>query len=72
MLFKPLKEEQADMRARWSDPAYRWANDRSLREKVERTYNDRDTIPEQSAESSSASTSNKTEEGAREKSEGAK
>ena len=31
MLDKPLAEEQADMRARWSDPSYRWANDSALR-----------------------------------------
>ena len=30
---KPLKQEQADMRARWSDPAYRWANDPELRKR---------------------------------------
>ena len=30
-MLKPLREEQADMKARWSDPAYRWANDSNLR-----------------------------------------
>jgi hypothetical protein len=30
-MLKPLREEQVDMRARWSDPAYRWANDSELR-----------------------------------------
>jgi hypothetical protein len=34
MLSKPLGEEQADMQARWSDPAYRWANDSNLRRKL--------------------------------------
>ena len=32
---KPLREEQAEMRARWSDPAYRWANDSNLRRKFD-------------------------------------
>lgn len=31
MLNKPLREEQADMKSRWSDPSYRWANDSALR-----------------------------------------
>ena len=31
MLDKTLAEEQADMRARWDDPSYRWANDSNLR-----------------------------------------
>jgi hypothetical protein len=30
-MLKPLREEQADMKARWSDPSYRWANDSNLR-----------------------------------------
>ena len=30
-MLKPLREEQADMKARWSDPAYRWSNDSNLR-----------------------------------------
>lgn len=30
-MLKTLREEQADMRARWSDPSYRWANDSDLR-----------------------------------------
>jgi hypothetical protein len=33
-MLKPLREEQADMKARWSDPAYRWANDSNLRRKL--------------------------------------
>jgi hypothetical protein len=33
MLSKPLREEQADMRSRWSDPSYQWANDSDLRRK---------------------------------------
>lgn len=28
---KTLAEEQADMRQRWADPSYRWANDSDLR-----------------------------------------
>ena len=35
MLSKPLREEQADMKARWSDPSYRWANDSNLRRKFD-------------------------------------
>ena len=35
MLSKPLREEQADMRSRWSDPAYQWANDSNLRRKLD-------------------------------------
>lgn len=31
MLHKPLEEEQAEMRMRWSDPSYRWINDSNLR-----------------------------------------
>jgi hypothetical protein len=31
MLKKPLREEQADMKLRWSDPAYQWANDPAIR-----------------------------------------
>lgn len=31
MLKNPLKEEQAAMKTRWSDPAYRWGNDSALR-----------------------------------------
>lgn len=34
-MLKPLREEQADMRSRWSDPAYRWANDSNLRRKFD-------------------------------------
>ena len=34
MLSKPLGEEQADMRTRWSDPSYQWANDSNLRRKL--------------------------------------
>ena len=36
-MLKPLGEEQAAMRVRWSDPQYRWANDSALRKRVERT-----------------------------------
>lgn len=36
MLHKPLKEEQADMKTRWSDPSYQWANDSNLRRKFDR------------------------------------
>ena len=32
-MLKPLKEEQADMRLRWADPSYQWANDSDLRRK---------------------------------------
>ena len=32
-MLKPLKDEQADMRLRWLDPAYRWQNDSNLRRK---------------------------------------
>ena len=35
MLSKPLGEEQADMRTRWSDPSYQWANDSNLRRKFD-------------------------------------
>ena len=35
MLSKPLREEQADMRSRWSDPSYQWANDSDLRRKFD-------------------------------------
>ena len=35
MLSKPLREEQADMRSRWSDPSYQWANDSNLRRKLD-------------------------------------
>ena len=35
MLSKPLGEEQADMKARWSDPSYQWANDSNLRRKFD-------------------------------------
>jgi hypothetical protein len=41
MLSKPLREEQADMRSRWSDPSYQWANDSDLRRK----YNARRNVP---------------------------
>lgn len=34
-MLKPLREEQADMRARWSDPSYQWANDSDLRRKFD-------------------------------------
>jgi hypothetical protein len=34
MLSKPLREEQADMKIRWSDPSYQWANDSNLRRKL--------------------------------------
>ncbi len=34
-MLKPLREEQDDMKARWSDPAYRWANDSNLRRKFD-------------------------------------
>jgi hypothetical protein len=34
-MLKPLKDEQADMRLRWLDPAYRWQNDSALRKKLE-------------------------------------
>lgn len=33
-MLKPLKEEQAAMKSRWSDPAYQWANDSALRRKI--------------------------------------
>ena len=39
MLSKPLREEQADMRSRWSDPAYQWANDSNLRRKLDARRN---------------------------------
>jgi hypothetical protein len=42
MLSKPLREEQADMRSRWSDPSYQWANDSDLRRK----YNARRKVVE--------------------------
>jgi hypothetical protein len=35
-MLKPLREEQADMRKRWSDPSYQWANDSALRRKFDR------------------------------------
>ena len=34
-MLKPLKDEQADMRLRWLDPAYRWQNDSNLRRKFD-------------------------------------
>jgi hypothetical protein len=43
MLSKPLREEQTDMQARWSDPAYRWANDSNLRRKFDATRSPRRT-----------------------------
>jgi hypothetical protein len=36
---KPLREEQAEMRARWSDPAYQWANNSDLRRKFHASGN---------------------------------
>jgi hypothetical protein len=37
-MLKPLREEQADMRKRWSDPSYQWANDSALRRKFDRRH----------------------------------
>ena len=34
-MLKSLREEQADMRLRWLDPAYRWQNDSNLRRKFD-------------------------------------
>lgn len=36
-MIKPLREEQADMKARWSDPLYRWTHDSALRKRIEGT-----------------------------------
>lgn len=38
---KPLGEEQADMRTRWSDPAYRWANDSELRRRYSKEFREK-------------------------------
>ena len=38
MLNKPLEEEQADMRARWADPSYRWANDSEIRKRYTKEF----------------------------------
>ena len=38
MLKRPLREEQAAMRKRWSVPEYSWANDSSIRRKYDRRY----------------------------------
>jgi hypothetical protein len=48
MLSKPLKEEQADMKARWSDPSYRWINDPEIRRRYAKEFRndaDRKDIP---------------------------
>lgn len=37
-MLKPLREEQADMRLRWSDPSYRWANDSELRKRYAKEF----------------------------------
>lgn len=39
MLNKPLADEQADMRSRWADPAYRWSNDSALRRRYTKETN---------------------------------
>jgi hypothetical protein len=43
-MLKPLGEEQADMRARWSDPSYRWANDSELRRRYSKEFRHEDTL----------------------------
>jgi len=35
---KSLEEEQADMRSRWADPIYRWANDSELRKRYAKEF----------------------------------
>ena len=44
-MLKTLGEEQADMRARWSDPSYRWQNDSELRRRYSKEF--RETREEQ-------------------------
>ena len=56
-MLKPLREEQADMKARWSDPAYQWANDSALRRKFDRRH-------QQEVPSSVQSTGREVEQGA--------
>lgn len=43
-MLKPLQEEQADMRVRWSDPAYRWANDSELRRRYSKEFRHEDVL----------------------------
>jgi hypothetical protein len=68
MLNKPLEEEQADMRSRWADPAYRWANDSLLRRRYAKEYE----VPNTGAEISSGMSDSGGEvtAGARQESEG--
>jgi hypothetical protein len=45
MLKKPLREEQADMKLRWSDPSYQWANDSNLRRRYTKETNAKVQVP---------------------------
>lgn len=63
-MLKPLREEQADMRQRWSDPSYRWIHDSALRRKLDRNQS---TLP-----SSVPSTGCEAEQGTQKESEGTK
>lgn len=71
MLKKPLKEEQADMQARWSDPSYRWANDSALRNRYLKESNAKTKIstPRHDVEATQHSAGASIEEGARGKGE---
>ena len=45
---KSLGEEQANMRSRWSDPQYRWANDSELRKRYAKEFrNENETTERQ-------------------------
>ena len=43
-MLKPLGEEQAAMRSRWSDPQYRWVNDSALRKRYAKEFRHEDTL----------------------------
>lgn len=61
-MLKPLVEEQAEMRTRWSDPSYRWANDSELRKRYSREF--RHDGDQQEVPSSVPSTSSEAKQGA--------
>jgi hypothetical protein len=68
--MKSLREEQADMKKRWSDPLYRWTNDAELRRRYAKIFRDTDAVHKPNTSPSEHNTGEQTKEGARAESEG--